>query len=103
VITVGAPALTAHQEKHGDAECTTGPSGGICTVYAKGGTCTVNTEGAECQCAAGITPEAEAVNSAVQEDDVAEAQRATPRGRKSSRRAKRRSRLEARRFEKRER
>jgi hypothetical protein len=102
VITVGAPALTAHQAKHGDAECTTGLSGSACsTVYAKGGTCSVKTVGAECECADGITPEAEAVDSALEEGDGAEAQRATPRGRQSSRRAKRRARLEARRVEKR--
>jgi hypothetical protein len=100
VITVGAPALTAHQRNHGDAVCQN------CTVYDKGGPCTVVTADVEvkvatCECAAGITPEAEAVDAAIEEEDVAEAQRATPRGRQSSRRAKRRARLEARRMEKR--
>jgi hypothetical protein len=102
VITVGAPALTAHQRNHRDAVCQN------CAAYVKGGTCAVVTADAEvkvatCQCAGGITPEAEAVDAALEEEDGAEAQRATPRGRKSSRRAKRRTRLEARRVEKRDR
>jgi hypothetical protein len=62
---------------------------------------TGNAKVAACLCAGGITPEAEAVDAALEEEDGAEAQRATPRGRQSSRRAKRRARLEARRLEKR--
>jgi hypothetical protein len=90
VITVGAPALSAHLRKHYDRECTN-----TCQVYAKGGTCEASNGGAECACSDEILTTD--VVEGEQTDAVEGQQRGKPRNSKHAKRAKQRARLEARR------
>jgi hypothetical protein len=82
VITVGAPALSAHLRKHYDRECTN-----ACQVYAKGGTCEASNGVVECACSDEILPT----------DAIEGEQTEKRRISKDAKRAKQRARIEARR------
>jgi hypothetical protein len=86
VITVGAPALSAHLRKHYDRECTN-----ACQVYAKGGTCEASNGVVECACSDEILDEI------LPTDAIEGEQTEKRRISKDAKRAKQRARIEARR------